>query len=118
MADEALFPDLERNAPRPRARPREPLVCEPDWTVVDHVCKRCFGRLVGRAAESGRFYRCTNCGATSPDDEPPTMRTGGRGHPTICACSIRFGGRDAGIRCVVNTARGPDNPAEIVARQL
>jgi hypothetical protein len=123
VADRLPFQDLPEVALPVTARaPRlMPLVSESDWTVVDHVCKACMGRLVGRAGEAGRFYRCTNCGASSPPGEPPVMSApppSARRHPSICACSIRFGGRDAGIRCTVNTAKGADNPAEIVARQL
>jgi hypothetical protein len=90
MADKLPFHDLPEVALPVTARaPRQmPLVPESDWTVVDHVCKACMGRLVGRAGEAGRFYRCTNCGASSPPGEPPVMSApppSARRHPSICA---------------------------------
>ena len=107
--------------PVERAAPRPPLVLEADWSVVDHVCGKCFARLVGRNKDGRRHYRCTGCGAETPDGAPPVAKhagPNGRWTPAICACHLKAGGRDMGIRCVVNDRKGPESPSEIVARQV
>lgn len=117
--------DLPRIEIEPRARPkpeqRPPLVPGSDWGVIDHVCGKCAARLVGRVVEGRPHYRCTGCGIETPaggDGIRMTPGPNGRRAPTICACHMRFGGRDAGIRCVINDRRSPDNPTEVVARQV
>lgn len=120
-----LFPDLaigQRPAGTPRGpqplRPR--LVCETDcWTVEDHVCRECLGRILSRPGPDGRVYQCAMCGYRGPDDAvSPVSRTGGRQHPNFCACSMRYGPRDAGVRCEVNEAPTPAMPQQVVARQV
>lgn len=69
------------------------------------------GRLLSRDDGALRAYRCSNCGATGGG----LTRSGTRMHPAICACAIRFGSRDAGIRCIVNPKRTPEVPSEIIA---
>ncbi len=115
-----LFPDAPRLELEPRARSERPgpLVPGGDWGVVDHVCGTCFARLVGKYVDGKPHYRCTGCGVETPAGRDSMRTTTGKRHPTICACGIRFGGRDGGIRCVVNDRRGPENPAEVVARQV
>lgn len=110
-----------RAEPRAKAAPAPPLVAEADWSIVDHVCGECFARLVGRIKDGERFYRCTGCGWSSADGKNPLAKTsgpGGRWTPAICACHLKFGRRDAGIRCVVNDKRSMASPTEIVARQV
>lgn len=127
----ARKPSLPMDLPEvPRSQPRAPaaataapgpLVTESDWSVVDHVCGRCFGRLLGRIEGGKRLYRCASCGHhTDPETDglarvPPPGRTF---TPAVCACQLKFAGKDAGIRCVVNDRRGPQSPTEIVARQV
>lgn len=113
------LPAVELERPE-RASPRPPLVKEDDWSVVDHVCGKCFARLVGRMRDGARFYRCTGCGASTPAGAPALAKhpgPNGRWTPSICACHLKAGGRDMGIRCVVNDRKGPESPSEIVARQ-
>jgi hypothetical protein len=114
-----LFPDLPREVqpsqgPRP-ARPR--LVAETDcWTVEDHVCMRCFGRILSAAGPGGRIFLCSDCGHR--EEGPETVRrTAGRAHPVMCACSMRYGTADAGVRCQVNAQVSPALPQAIVAVQ-
>lgn len=124
MSD-ALPLDLPAVEPQVSARSKPaqpvPLVPGADWGVVDHVCGKCFARLVGHIVDGRAHYRCTGCGRETPHGGPGLAMTpgpNGRRAPTICSCHLRFGGRDAGLRCVVNDRRTPDNPTEIVARQV
>lgn len=117
-----LFPDLKVTE-RPSGAPKGPqplrprLVCETDcWTVEDHVCRECLGRILSRPGGEGRVYLCAMCGRM--DDSGTAARTGGRLHPNFCACSMKFGHKDAGVRCEVNEAPSPDLPQQIVARQV
>lgn len=76
------------------------------WTLVDHACRTCFGRVV----EADGLFRCTGCGAQAS------------GSPeSICGCGVlpgpmakRVGDAGARFRCGPNPRRGPDSPAEIV----
>lgn len=76
------------------------------WTLTDHVCRLCFGRIL-ETVEPDRTHRarCSNCG------------TEVRGtHLKLCACGTKLrDGRDAGLRCVENPNRGPEDMAEIIA---
>jgi len=79
------------------------------WTLTDHVCRACFGRIVARETFDRRHvYRCTNCGAERE----------GRTESVLCCCGIRLkSGVDAGIRCQRNPEPTPEFPSEIVAAQ-
>ena len=79
------------------------------WTITDHACRRCFGRVL-RTASAPTSYRCSICGL-----EEAAVK--GLTHPPICACGVKVGGRDAGIRCVVNTPT-PELPHEIVVKEI
>lgn len=120
-----LFPDMptasrkveERPASAPRGAPptRPRTVPETDtWTIEDHVCRLCLGRIASRVGTNTRIFLCCDCGHT----EEGSSRTAGRIHPTFCACSMRYGPRDAGVRCVVNDEQTPELPQRIVARQV
>lgn len=79
-----------------------------NWKIEDHVCLTCFGRVVSRPGEDNRReFRCTNCGAS-----------GAGSVRTICACGMRVGTRDAGVRCVRNDNPRPDLPSEIIAKEI
>ena len=80
------------------------------WYLTDHVCRVCFGRVLCYVHfDRRRTYRCSCCG----------LSVEGKSEAAICACGIRLkNGRDAGVRCVPNDERSPENPAEIVARQV
>jgi hypothetical protein len=73
------------------------------------------GRIVSRVADPKRRFMCSCCGHA----QEGTARTAeGRLHPPFCACSIRYGPRDAGIRCEVNDDPTPEAPMAVVARQV
>ena len=82
------------------------------WTLTRHVCRVCLGRVLTRKAIGGgrRVWRCTNCG----------IEREGPAETALCCCGIRLGKqqRDAGIRCVANPDRKPENMSEIVAMQV
>jgi hypothetical protein len=67
------------------------------WTVTDHVCVQCLGRVL----QQGETYRCSQCGAN------------GQGEPAvICACGIaapKLHGRTV-FRCGPNPRRVPGEP--------
>lgn len=78
------------------------------YFFTEHACRICFGRvMVYVHFDRRRTYRCSCCGVTRE----------GKSETVICGCGIRLkSGRDAGWRCVVNTERSPECPAEIVIR--
>lgn len=88
-------------------------VPETDWSVEDHVCGLCLGRILGRAGIKGREFMCADCGKRSEG----AVRTGGRIHPAMCACGTKYGTRDAGVRCIVNLNVSPEVPQAIIASQ-
>lgn len=117
-----LFPDLQVHE-RPAGAPKGPQPIRPRlveatdcWTVEDHVCRHCLGRILSRPGAAGRVYLCAMCGHEDASGVLP--RLGGRQHPQFCACSMKFGHKDAGVRCEVNEAPSPDLPQQIVARQV
>jgi hypothetical protein len=89
--------------------------CDPDlaadsrsgWALASHVCLACLGRVLERAGDNGREFRCSNCEATWND----TVTKG-------CACGLRLGNRDAGVRCVSNPRPRPESPWVIVAAEV
>jgi hypothetical protein len=77
--------------------------CAGAWSITDHVCQTCFGRVLRRLGEPVE-YRCASCGAAGRADVE-----------TVCACGARHGnGRLIGLVCVPNPWRSPVAPAEIV----
>lgn len=77
------------------------------WTITDHVCTSCFGRVL-RSARGPVVYRCSNCGA-----EASGLK--GLEHPPICACNIRIGARVGAFRCE-RVEPTPLCPSEVVVR--
>ena len=60
------------------------------WTVVDHACRGCGGRVLRR----GDIFRCSSCEAES------------KGNPTgICGCGMAGPDGKLGFRCKRNPAR-------------
>jgi hypothetical protein len=80
------------------------------WELADHICRVCFARVLKRTTfDHRKIYRCSNC---ETEQEGP-------GAHVLCCCGIKVrGNRDAGIRCVPNPRRTPENPAQIIAEQL
>lgn len=75
------------------------------WTVTQHACRVCLGRILERRDERGNLHaRCADCGLEKEGD-----------HRKLCACGTKLrDGRNAGLKCVVNATRTPEIPAEIV----
>ena len=82
---------------------------QPFWSLTSHCCRACFGRVLHRETFDHRHvYRCAQCGAEQE----------GKGTVALCCCGIKLrGGKDAGVRCMVNGERSPEFPSEIVAAQ-
>jgi hypothetical protein len=79
--------------------------------MTAHVCAGCLGRVLKRQPVTGpAIYRCSNCGSEARGRQ-------GLKHPAICACGMKVGNRDAGIRCVVNPKPSPECPSEVVAKE-
>jgi hypothetical protein len=70
----------------------------------------CFGRVLQRTTfDHRKVYRCSNCETEAE----------GTGAHVLCCCGMKVRGKiDAGIRCVPNPRRTPENPARVVAQQL
>ncbi len=92
--------------PNPNPQDEAPL----RWVVADHICRACFGRVMTRTTfDRRKVYRCSNC----------ELEATGEGPQCLCCCGIKMRGtRDAGVRCVPNTQRRPENPAMIIAEQV
>lgn len=80
------------------------------WVLTDHVCCACFARVLQLVTfDRRKVYRCSNC----------ELERDGAGSQALCCCGIKLrNGRDAGIRCVKNPRRTPENPAQIIAEQV
>jgi hypothetical protein len=127
MANELALINQEVTFAAPRRARRRPIVpaavagriditqrSDSVFALEPHICRVCFGRLVSMAlpGEASRIFRCTNCGAVAK----------GIGAKALCVCGIVTGDkgefRDAGIRCVVNPKQTPENPSEILAKEI
>lgn len=84
------------------------------WTLTDHACSACFGRIL-RSARGPVVYRCANCGAQAAGVK-------GLENPPICACEVKFGKKGtkspgaSRFRCE-RVEPSPTCPAEIVVRE-
>lgn len=79
------------------------------WHITDHVCGLCLGR-VALSAAAPHVARCTNCERRGEAVGPKAG--------SVCACRIRIGARDAGIRCVPNPNPRPEMPGHIIAKEI
>lgn len=79
------------------------------WSITDHVCKACFGRLLVCRDEHGKLHvRCADCGLQADGS-----------HKALCACGQKLNtGGDAGLRCRPNPNQGPDAPQEIIVEYV
>jgi hypothetical protein len=79
------------------------------WRITDHACRQCFGRVLSRATADATVYRCSNCGLQLTSTRPES----------ICACGTTLRtGKNAGLRCLVNTSPTPECPAEIIVEEV
>lgn len=75
------------------------------WTITDHVCRVCLGRLLTTNEGGIHTVRCADCG----------LEAVGR-VAALCVCGTKLKtGRDAGMRCQRNPDPRPECSAEIVA---
>lgn len=74
------------------------------WSLTDHVCRVCFGRVLERIdADGARVVRCANCGTQIAG---PVR--------SLCCCGITTGdGRLAGLQCQRNPTPTPEQPSEV-----
>ncbi|EBJ6658726.1 hypothetical protein D0Q53_20800 [Salmonella enterica] len=100
------------------AQPYKKKILNP-WRIEDHICRKCFGRVVSHPDAEQTRYRCTNCGYEVTGDSVAA----------ICCCGIKYkkGGRkgsknvapiDAGIRCIRNPNPTTEFCCEIVASEV
>ena len=74
------------------------------WSITDHACRVCMGRVLIRKTKTGTVARCADCGIEAPGSAK-----------SICACGKKQrDGRDAGLRCAANKDQRPEAPQEIV----
>lgn len=80
------------------------------WTITQHCCRICFGRVLTRVTFEGRkVFKCAECETEVQAD----------GVVGLCCCGMKLrGGKDAGVRCIEQTNRTPMMPAMIVAAQV
>lgn len=80
------------------------------YEVTKHICRICLARVLHRETFEGvSVYKCSNCGIEVQHENVHAL----------CCCGIKLRNRkDAGIRCIENANRCPEQPAEIVAMQV
>jgi len=111
------------------APPVAPDVSSYAWSLTNHCCRICFSRIMqAERPGGGYFYRCTGCGSAGEGNHPKVICSCGLKIKTVTRREIFRGGRagtekvhgqrDMGVRCIVNDAVCPENPFEIVARQV
>jgi ribosomal protein L37AE/L43A len=117
VSDSPVTPQKKPKKTRAHVVETTPYHAEDAWTLEDHVCRSCFGRLVSRPLDSGLSqYQCSNCGLVRE----------GHSAEVLCACGMKVRKSlrnamtgntliDAGIRCIRNTNTSPEFPSLIVA---
>jgi len=76
---------------------------DPLWSLSDHVCRECLGRILIRQTGDTTQALCADCGAEAAGD-----------HKSLCACGAKMAdGTDAGLRCVINPEFSPSMPQKI-----
>ncbi len=127
----------EATKPKPRGDGRDdgnepvtgPEIASHAWALTGHCCRICFSRIVQAEREGGGYhYRCTGCGSAGEGTHPKVICSCGLKIKTVTRREIFRNGKagtekvhgykDMGVRCIVNDAVCPENPYEIVARQV
>lgn len=87
-----------------RKRPVTP----PAWTLVDHACRYCFGRVLGRKVR-GKIVevRCAECGKGEQGEAA-----------SICCCGMECGALGHALECFRNPSPSAENPQEIMVREV
>jgi hypothetical protein len=78
---------------------------EPQWVVLDHICRACFGRLLKSTDRDGTIViKCADCETEAYERVE-----------NLCCCGAKLrNGRRAGLKCQRNPAPGAEQPAQIV----
>ena len=83
------------------------------FRFTDHVCRRCFGRVLARPlADGANLFVCADC----------EFEATGTTAAVVCACGMRcrgekgMSGRDMGLRCVANPNPSPLVPMRVIAQ--
>jgi hypothetical protein len=83
------------------------------FELTNHVCRRCFGRVLARPLPDGScLFLCAECELEAIGQTPAVM----------CACGMRgrgekgAGGLDMGLRCVANPKPSPLAPMRVIAQ--
>ena len=86
---------------------RKPVKAPPRWSLSDHACRFCFGRVLQRE-ERGKIVevRCAECGKAAP----------GAAH-TVCCCGADYGALDRVLECFRNPNMTEAIPQEILVRE-
>jgi hypothetical protein len=78
------------------------------WTLTEHCCRVCFGRVLKRIAEDGQpIVLCCDCGAAAEGD-----------HDALCACGAELGPAKVRLQCQRQAEPTPEAPCEIVAVEV
>lgn len=80
------------------------------WTITQHCCRVCFGRVLTRVTfENKKVFRCAECETEVQADSVVGL----------CCCGMKLRvGKDAGVRCIEQTEKTPEQPTVIVAAQV
>ena len=76
------------------------------WKIVDHACRRCFGRVLQREVGGKVEVRCSECGLEG-NDRPET----------ICCCGVEVGGKPGELECALNPDASDEVPQQVVVRK-
>jgi hypothetical protein len=81
-----------------------------EYQLTDHCCRICLGRILRQIHyEHLPIHKCSNCGV-----EVISAHVHG-----LCCCGMKLrNGKNANMRCIVNTKKCPEQPSEIVVVQV
>ena len=74
------------------------------WTITDHVCRVCMGRILTTRRDGKLVSRCADCEIEAVGS-----------HKALCACGAKTrAGKDAGLRCIRNESHSPGGAQAIM----
>lgn len=107
MADQLTLFDV-----LPGGKPREETAVRPKrtalgWTVVDHACLNCGGRVLVRLHKGREIEaRCAECGSQAEGD-----------HSAVCCCGADLGELGKVLECFRNPNVSKEVPYQILVRE-
>ncbi len=102
----SLFDTLPGGKPREETAQRPKRVAA-GWTVVDHACRHCGGRVLVRLHKGRQVAsRCAECGAEGDGD-----------HSTVCCCGEDLGALGRALECFRNPNVSREVPYQILVRE-